>query len=370
VSVAIVGGTLAAKAGNGGNAWTRLSWVLGLRRLGYDTYLVEEVDAADAGARAYFTEVAAAFRLGERSSLLVGDDDQVGLSRGDVRDVASGADLLVNIDGNVVDPAIKERVARRVYVDDDPGFTQLWHAAGTRAYVLEGHDRYFTFGENIGRAFCPIPTVGIDWRPTRPPVVLDEWPPAADGRRDVLTTVGTWRPGHGRVEHAGVAYGLKAHQFRKVIELPERAPQRFELALDIHPDETGDLELLRSHGWELVDPSDVAFDPGAFRRFVEGSGGEFSAAQGLYVETESGWFSDRTVRYLASGKPVLVQDTGFSRNLPTGEGLLAYRTLEDAVAGARAISEEYDRHAAAARRVAEEHFDSDKILGRILDDLG
>jgi hypothetical protein len=369
VAIAIVGGTLAGKAGNGGNAWTRLSWVLGLRRLGFDAYLVEEVAAADGAARAYFAEVTSRFELAGRSSLLVGDD-HVGLSRGDVRDLAGQADLLVNIDGNVLDRAIKERVAHRVYVDDDPGFTQLWHARGTQAHVLEGHDRYYTFGENIGREFCPIPTVGIDWSPTRPPVVLDEWPVASEGRRDVLTTVGTWRPGHGGLEHEGVAYGLKVHEFRKVVELPKHAPQRFELALDIHPDETRDLELLRRHGWELVDPCDVAFDPDSFRRYVQGSGGEFSAAQGLYVETESGWFSDRTVRYLASGRPVLVQDTGFGRNLPTGEGLLAYRTLDDAVAGARAIAEDYERHAAAARRVAEEHFDSDAVIGRIVADVG
>ena len=369
MAIAIVGGTLAGKAGNGGNAWARLSWVLGLRRLGFDTYLVEELASADGAARAYFSDVTSRFGLADRSALLAGEDG-VGLSRADVRDAARGADLLVNIDGNVTDRAIKERVAHRVYVDDDPGFTQFWQASGTPAHALEGHDRYFTFGENIGRDFCPIPTVGIEWRRTRPPVVLDEWPVAGDGRRDLLTTVGTWRPGQGRVEHGGVAYGLKVHEFRKVIELPEHAPQRFELALDIHPDETRDLELLRGHGWELVDPREVAGDPEAFRRYVQGSGGEFSAAQGLYVETESGWFSDRTVRYLASGRPALVQDTGFSRNLPTGEGLLAYRTLDDAVAGARAIAEDYERHAAAARRLAEEHFDSDAVIGRILDELG
>ena len=369
MAVAIVSGTLAGKPGNGGNAWTRLSWVLGLRRLGLDTYFVEELPEADATSRAYFHEVTSRFRLDDRSALLWADGSS-GMSRAEVLELAGDARLLVNIDGNLADDEIRSSPACRVYLDDDPGFTQFWRAAGRPAHALEGHDHHYTFGENIGKPFCPIPTAGIEWRPTRPPVVLAEWPVVHDGRLDVMTTVGTWRPDYGRVVHCGTTYGLKVHEFRRVIELPERVPQRFELALAIHPDEVEDLALLDRHGWRVVDPRSVAYDPDAFRAYVQSAGAEFSAAQGLYVETESGWFSDRTVRYLASGKPALVQDTGFGRNVATGKGLLAYRTLDEAVAGARAIADDYERHAAAARRVAERFFDSDEVIGRMLDEVG
>jgi hypothetical protein len=156
------------------------------------------------------------------------------------------------------------------------------------------------------------------------------------------------------------------HEFRKFIELPRRSDQEFEIALDIHPDEEKDLTLLRENKWRLVDPKAVAGNPNQFRGYVQESGAEFSVAQGIYVDTHSGWFSDRTIRYLASGKPVLVQDTGFSRNLPVGEGLLAFRTIDEAVAGARQIVANYGRHSQAARKLAEEYFDSDKVLAAML----
>jgi hypothetical protein len=140
--------------------------------------------------------------------------------------------------------------------------------------------------------------------------------------------------------------------------------------LNIHPADKKDFDSLRGHGWHIVDPKDVAADPSAFRRYVQTSAAEFSVAQGIYVETQSGWFSDRTVCYLASGKPVLVQDTGFSRNYPVGEGLVAFRTLDEAVAGAEQIVRDYDRHCRAARALAEGYFDSNKVLGRLLDEVG
>jgi len=165
-------------------------------------------------------------------------------------------------------------------------------------------------------------------------------------------------------------YGLKAHEFRKVAPLPERVPQFFEVALDIHPADEQDRALLQRHGWQFVDPMHAAASPDSFRKYVQGSGAEFSVAQGIYVDTNSGWFSDRTVRYLASGKPVLVQDTGFSRNLPVGEGLLSFRTLEEAEAGATEIARNYEHHCRAARALAEEYLDSDRVLARLLDDVG
>ena len=236
----------------------------------------------------------------------------------------------------------------------------MWEASGESGARLAGHDIYFTFGENIGRPGCAIPTAGIDWHPTRPAVVLEDWPEVGNGVPGVFTTVATWRGPYGPVTWNGHTFGLKLHEFRKFIELPTRTGSTFELALDIHPEEHADIALLREHDWRLVDPREVAATPLKFRSYVQGSGAEYSAAQGIYVETGCGWFSDRTVRYLAAGKPALIQDTGFSRNIPTGEGLVAFSTLEEAISGAQSIVSDYSRHSHAARRLAEEQFDSDK----------
>jgi hypothetical protein len=201
-------------------------------------------------------------------------------------------------------------------------------------------------------------------------VVLEHWPVSNEGSRDRFTTIASWRGPYGPIQQDDRTLGLKVHEFRKFIELPERASQTFEIALDIHEADGKDLNSLHHHGWQIADPKKVAADPTAFRRYVQTSGAEFSVAQGVYVHTESGWFSDRTVRYLASGKPALVQDTGFRRNYPIGEGLLAFRTLEEAVAGAKRIARDYDHHCRAARALAEEYFDSDKVLGQLIEEVG
>jgi hypothetical protein len=324
----------------------------------------------DSANRAYFERVMDAFGLADSSSLILGDGDATaGTGYEELLDAAADADLLVNISGNVHADALLERVARRAYVDLDPGFTQFWHVQGNPGARLEGHDTYFTVGENIGSADCPIPTLGLDWRPLPPPVVLEDWPVVRDSDGPRFTTVGAWRGAFGPVSHDGRTYGLKVHEFRKVIELPRRVPgATFEIALDIHPGDAKDRDALLAGGWQLTDPRTEAAGPQEFRRYVQSSSAEFSVAQGIYVETASGWFSDRTVRYLASGKPALVQDTGFGRNHPTGEGLVAFTSLDEAAAGAAQIAADYDSHAAAARALAEEQFDSDKVLERFLDE--
>ncbi len=382
MTVVVVSGAIANKQHNGGEAWVRLSWVLGLRRLGCDVHFVEQIDAAgcvdadgspsefeDSENLAYFRRVTEQFGIADRSTLLYeGGERSSGLDLDRLVELAAGADLLVNISGHLsIEPLMKE-LRRKAYVDLDPGFTQFWHAAGDRGARLEGHDLYFTVGENIGSAGCPVPTDGIRWRPVRPPVLLDEWPVSENGDPARFTTIATWRSGYGPVEHDGARYGLKVHEFRKVMELPERSPAVFELALDIHPGDAADREALETHGWQLVDPRPVSADPDRFRDYVSGSGAEFSVAQGIYVEAATGWFSDRTVRYLAAGKPVLVQDTGFSGNYPTGEGLVPFATLDEAVEGASKIGSDYERHRLAARDLAERYFDSDKVLARFLEE--
>ena len=301
-------------------------------------------------------------------------DDQA--SRGNVHGVAPQrrtkgariddcqADLLFNFGGHLTQLELKQAPARRIYYDDDPGFTQFWHTAGNNP-GLAGHDFYFTLGENIGDPDCPIPTDGIQWRHTRPPVVLADWPVCPPKPFDRFTTIASWRGAYGPIEHGGKTYGLKCHEFRKFFALPQRTPAACEVALQIHPADKKDRDALLAHGWQVIEPHTVAGSPDAFRRYVQNSAAEFSPAQGVYVGTNSGWFSDRTVRYLASGRPALVQETGFSRHIRSGAGLLSFRTLDEAVAGAESILSDYPAHCQAARQVAEEFFDSDIVIATL-----
>jgi hypothetical protein len=364
MTVVVVAGALANKPGQAGEAWVKLSWARGLQRLGIDVWFVEQLAESMAGDErppAWFRGVTERFGLAERAALIQGGETIVGPSLDELARVAAEA-TLVNISGHLTDPRLFQSFRRRVMVDIDPGFTQFWHAEGLPGANVAGHDAYFTIGERIGRDDCPIPTAGIDWHPVRQPVVLEDWPPVEVGEGDRFTTIATWRGPFGPVEHGGRTYGLKVHEFRKFVELPERSQQRFEIALDFHPADQGDVDSLREHGWGIADPGVVAGDPEAMRAYVQGSSAEFSAAQGMYVDTACGWFSDRSVRYLASGKPVLVQDTGFSDTLPVGEGLLAFSTLEEAVACADDIADRYPEHCAAAREIAERYFDARQVL--------
>jgi hypothetical protein len=274
----------------------------------------------------------------------------------------------VNISGHLRLDWLLGPIRRKAFIDEDPGFTQFWLDSGIGRDVIARHDVHFTVGENIGTARCAIPTAAVRWLPLRPFAVLDQWPPSPQGPPDRFTTVASWRGPYGAVEHGGRRYGLKAHEFRKMMALPQLASATFELALDIDAADAGDRQTLEQHGWRLVDPQIVAGDPLRFRRYVQASGSEFSVAKGVYVETDSGWFSDRTVCYLASGKPVLVQDTGFSRQYPVGAGLLTFRTVDEAAAGAEEIVRNHGAHCHAAREIAETYFDSDIVLSRFLDE--
>ena len=380
----VVSGAIANKYLNGGAVWTRLSWILGFKLLGFRVVFVEQIDRAScvdaagdvadfesSATLAYFRRIVEQFGLAGSAALIYEGGEQVwGMTQSELLAVAEAADLLVNITGHLTQEPLLRRLRRKAYVDLDPGYTQFWHAAGNLGPHLTGHDVYFTVGENIGSPGCSSPTGGIPWQPVRQPVVLEHWPVSLQGDRDRFTTIASWRGPYGRVEYDGRTFGLKAHEFRKFVALPGHVPQAFEIALDIHPADVNDLELLRGHGWRIVDPKQVVPDPPAFRSYVQESGAEFSVAQGIYVETDSGWFSDRTVRYLASGKPALVQDTGFSRNLPTGEGLLAFQTLDEAIDGARRIARDYDRHCRAARALAERYFSADVVLRDLADRAG
>lgn len=377
-----VAGALANKHRHGGSAWVRLSWAEALRELGFDVLFVEQIAAADcvdhdgqpadfaaSANAATFRAATAACGFDGDAALVCADDERVlGMSREELLDRLGEAALLVNLSGHLRWGPALERLPRRVFVDLDPGYTQIWHASGGDAAGLEGHELHFSVGTNVGTAECDLPTGGIRWRPIRQPVVLDRWQTPSETCRDFtgFTTVASWRGAYGRPVWEGRSYGLKVHEFRRYASLPETTGLPFAAALDIHPADAHDAERLRAGGWTLLDPALVG-DVEGFRRFVRCSGAEFSTAQGVYVETRSGWFSDRTVRYLASGRPALVQDTGFSEHLPVGEGLLAFSTPAEARDGAHAIVADYARHSRAARTIAERCFAPEPALAPLLD---
>ncbi|HEX6186671.1 MAG TPA: hypothetical protein VFZ40_01215, partial [Pyrinomonadaceae bacterium] len=182
------------------------------------------------------------------------------------------------------------------------------------------------------------------------------------------TAIGNWR-GYGSIEHGGVFYGQKAHSLRQFFELPRLTQEKFMLAFSIHPEERKDLAALATNGWELIDPNLAAGTPAQYRQFIQTSKAEFGIAKSGYVESQCGWFSDRSVCYLASGRPVIAHDTGFSRYLPAGEGLFSFQTKEDVLSAVEEINRDYSRHSRAARALAEEYFDSDKVLTRLLDSV-
>jgi hypothetical protein len=234
---------------------------------------------------------------------------------------------------------------------------------------LSKHNLFFTVGLNVGQPDFPIPTRGLDWQRFVPPVALEHWPSQQDVEpRKPFTTIGQWR-GQEAVWQDEY-YGPKREEFLKLIELPCKTSQPIELALLIHESETEDIATLRSNGWQLTNPHEVAGGRDGFRSYIQQSRGEFSVAKQGYIKSRSGWFSDRTVCYLASGRPVLVQDTGIDKHLPVGRGLLTFSTLREALSGIESINADYDGHCAAARQLAEEKFAAPRVLQSILERAG
>jgi len=363
-------GMLAGDPHQGGATWAVLQYLLGFRRLGHDIWFVEPVKPPIRQESAvYFRRVLHDFGLEDRAALLMeGTRETVDLPYEALLDAARRTDVVVNVSGMLTDPALIAHVPVRAYLDLDPAFVQCWHAQGIDMRFA-GHTHFVTVGQAVGRPDCPVPTCDREWIPTLPPVVLDEWPAADEIVHNGLTTVANWR-GYGSVEHQGVFYGQKAHSFRGFIDLPTRTRERFLPALAIHPGETRDVAALAAKSWQVLDPAAVAGTPDDYRRFVQGSKAEFGIAKGGYVASRCGWFSDRSASYLASGRPVIAQDTDFARFLPTGEGLFAFDSADDVLAAIDELNRDYPWHRRAARSIAKEYFDSDRVLTRLLGRLG
>ncbi len=379
----LIAGSLAQRPGHGGHAWVFLQFLLGFQRLGYDVLFLDWLDQTmcfneegkpcrveDSVQLRYFLRVMKEHGLNGMFSLNFNQGERmIGLSRKQVMENAKNAPLLLNVMGFFSDFEILAAVPKRVFLDIDPGFGQMWQALGL-ATVFTNHDAYVTIGENMGLPDCAIPTCDIDWITTPQPMVLEHWPTQNSSEDGAFTSIASWRGPFGPIEYRGKTYGLRVHEFRKFMSLPRVCREKFEVALDIHDTEVNDLALLRENQWSLVAPREAAGEPQLYRRYIQRSKAEFMVAKNLYVETRGGWFSDRSICYLASGRPVLAQETGWTRNHPSGEGLLAFSTLDEARAGVEEISANYAHHARAAREIAEAQFDSDKVLTRLLEKLG
>jgi hypothetical protein len=370
----------------GGQTWLYLNWLRGLHRLGHEVWYVEddtvwpydpEQNAVTDDCSYAVRHVARsmeriglagrwAFRLADRPGACWGKTAQ------ELDELYRSCDVLLNIVGAT--DLREEHLAApfRVYLECDPVIAELRLAQGdahTRT-AFAHHQVLVTYGENYGAPDCGVPLNGLSYLKTRQPMDLELWPMAWDPACRFFTTIGNWKQEGSDVTYAGQTYRWsKHHEWEKFLELPRRTSQPFEAALKI--DDPADRARLEAHGWQIVSPLPMSLDifdayPGYFRQ----SRAEWTVAKDQNVRLRSGWFSERDACYLACGKPVVAQDTGFGKVLPTGAGLFAFTTMDEALAAIEAINSDYRRHCLAARALAEEYFDAGRVAARLLTDLG
>lgn len=403
----IVTGLVAQHPTVAGVAWDYAQFAFGLMRLGHDTYYIEDSGEwpyliADFGEWPYLIEVEpdsdewvapdcranvvhlatvmARFGLTERWAYrFPRTGEWFGLSDSKRASVIASADLVINISGTLARPSKYHSARRMAYIDSDPVFTQLKLALGHRRFLVRAlaHDIHFSFGDISSAA---VPKAMFRWYPTRQPIVLSEWRPAPP-RRPTFTTIISWAS-YQPLTYDGQTFGQKDVQFRRYLELPKRLPPgTVEVAVGEmqHTDwESGNAsdgrygkrsvrQVLADAGWAVVSAREACRDLDAYRAYIEDSMGEWSVAKHGYVAGRSGWFSCRSACYLAAGKPVVVENTGFDRSLPVGRGILTFSTVEEAAAAINEVRANYALHATAAREIAEAYFDSDKVLTAIVE---
>jgi hypothetical protein len=362
-----------------GHTWHHLQYVLGLARLGHDVYFFEDSDDFEscydpttheltsdpAFGLAFARDVFARAEMSERWTYY---DAHTATWHGpaaqNADELCRTADVCLNVSG--VNP-LREwlmRIPVRVLIDTDPAFTQIRHLTTPDAMrAARRHNVFLSFGENIGSGDCAIPADGLAWQSTRQPIVLDAWPLTGGPRDGSFSTMMQWES-YPAPEYEGRTYGMKSMSFPPYAELPREVPARFELAVG---GASAPRERLRRAGWIVRDPMEPSRDPWIYQRFIQQSKAEFTVAKHGYVMSSSGWFSDRSAEYLASGRPVVTQETGFSRWLATGRGVIAFQTPEEAAAAVECVCGKYEMHCRAAREIAEEYFDARSVLTSLLE---
>jgi hypothetical protein len=366
----------------GGLAWHHFQYVLGLKQMGFDVLFLEdsdsfpgcyhpdtsEVDENPQYGLHFIQTLFSAFNINSQWSYFDAHTGTwYGQSRQKVLEFCASADLVLNISG--VNP-LREwwaRIPCRAYIDTDPGFTQVKHLTDPSAHQLAlGHTCYFSFAENINQPNCTIPGDGFQWLTTRQPVCLDAWKISPPIRSSPWTTVMQWDSYQSR-EFDGQVFGMKSMSFEPFTHLPQLlTDERFEIALG---SATAPVERLQENKWQIINSLIPTKTPWTYQQYIQQSKGEWSIAKQGYVASNSGWFSERSAAYLASGRPVIVQDTGFSRVLETGKGLLSFRTPLEAVAAIREVSRQYEKHCQYAREVAETYFAAPQVLSRLISQI-
>jgi hypothetical protein len=359
----------------GGHFWVYMQYAQGLRRLGCDVYWLEQFrpppdPAEEAQLLSGFFERMKRFGLEGKVLLYAARPEGLrftGCQWSDVEHVLRRADLLLNFH-YAIDPHLLARARRTALIDIDPGLLQFWMSTGQ--LTVPAHDHYLTTGETVGTPGARFSDCGLRWQRIRPPVCLELWPFTYDPRAQAFTTVSSWSTTDWlKVTENGktiLRENTKRVAFLEYAELPRRTTQPLELALYTDERDREDLARLTRNGWRVRHSAEVAGSPGAYRSYIQRSRGEFSCAKASCLEFQNAWVSDRTVCYLASGKPVVVQHTGPSAYLPDGEGMFRFTSLDDAAAALATINAAYAHHSRAARAIAETHFDSRRVLETVL----
>lgn len=373
-----------------GVTWQVLHYLEGFRRLGHEVYYVEDTGDWSYDPEHHTVTEDCSYAVDYISRLMAwcGLPDRwayraaapggrlFGLSESRVSRVFERADALVNLCGATVLRDEHLRVPVRIYVETDPVLPQIEVTQGRRFTIdlLTAHTHHFTFGENLGARDCAVPVDRFDYRATRQPIVLDWWAPGTRGATsrdrptlhdDRFTTISSWKQSGKDIEWNGQTYIWSKHvEFLKFIDLPRQTRQPLEVALLCRDEEA--VRRLTSFGWRIVDALAVSKDIVPYREYILGSSGEFTVAKDQYIRLRSGWFSDRSACYLAAGKPVITQDTGFGNTLPTGRGLFPFRTTDQVLDALERIRADYAAHGRAASEIAREHFAADGVLGCLL----
>ena len=368
-----------------GIAWQLIHHLIGFQRLGFEVYYIEQTGSPpyDPWIKTLTDDCTYSLRIIADTLRRFGLEqawayhhsatgEWYGLAESRVRDLFAQASWVFNLCGASHPETLTFRPrGKLVYLETDPVLLQVRviEQDPDALRFLAGHDRHVTYGENLGADDCPIPLPLFTWRKTRPPVVLDLWPFRADAGCPRFTTIATWHNRGKDLCFCGETYHWSKHlNFLTLADLPQRTSQELELAVEI--DNQEELTAFQQHGWRLTDPLAVSQDMDIYRHYIDTSRGEFTVSKDVVARTRSGWFSDRSVCYLAAGKPVVTQETGFSKYIPTGRGLFAFSTTAEALAAFEAINSDYPRHARAAREIAQEYFAATKLLAKMLHDVG
>jgi hypothetical protein len=368
-----------------GNAWLVAQYMVGFRRLGYDVYYVEahartpsmfmERDDDDSSALAaeFIAGVMGRFDFQHNWAFHALHDDGrcYGMSETQLNRLYDSAHLIINLHGGTVPLPEHSATGRLIYLETDPVEleVELYKNYQPALEFVAPHKAFFTWGLNYGNPDCRVPVPeSLNFKPSPPPVVMDLWQPYSNGAGPRFTTIGNWKQTWNQVEFNGETYHWSKHyEFLKFLDLPARTKQGFELALSSYEPE--DKRMLESKGWKIEHALDFSVDMDAYRQYIVKSKGEFTVAKDQNVRLRSGWFSERSATYLAAGRPVITQDTGFGSYLPTGSGLFSFSTMEEIERAVERINSDYEHHSRAAAELAREYLNYDVVLKRLLDEV-